>query len=453
MKFKIYKLLVNSSILSFPGILSILLSLISIPVHLSIAGVENYGNFIIFHFLLIISLILNLGIGKSITVSINNYPKKNKEISYQGIKYTFVVIFITLLIILILLSLKQLTIISKLINQTLINYFLFGVILSIMYSSLEGIFQGNRNFKSLSFFNFIFFSLSLSLPSLTLLYNEKLSLEELIFLSIITKFSTITIMFLSLLNKNLISRSNNQILYLNLKKNARWLTLNSVLIHFYDLFDKYLVKIFLGPIALATYSIPQQLTGKLSILSKGFSAYLLTNLSRKNNDDIVFNYTLKIFLLVIPTLIFLLFPLYELFLNLWLNDQYNQKILLLTKMFSLSAIFSCASHILITKFEASKTLSRNLKIEFLFLPIFIFSLYFFTSNKFSLLEISYFILLKEVILLILRLNLLKKIIKNLIIYYIYILFFLFTLFLSINYENLFYLFLILMVISIFIKND
>ena len=34
-------------------------------------------------------------------------------------------------------------------------------------------------------------------------------------------------------------------------------------------------------------------------------------------------------------------------------------------------------------------------------------------------EISYFILLKEVILLILRLNLLKKIIKNLIIYYIY----------------------------------
>ena len=95
-------------------------------------------------------------------------------------------------------------------------------------------------------------------------------------------------------------------------------------------------------------------------------------------------------------------------------------------MFSLSAIFSCASHILITKFEASKTLSRNLKIEFLFLPFFIFSLYFFTSNKFSLLEISYFILLKEVILLILRLNLLKKIIKNLIIYYIYILFSIYT---------------------------
>ena len=44
----------------------------------------------------------------------------------------------------------------------------------------------------------------------------------------------------------------------------------TILVHFYDLFDKYLIKIFLGPIAIATYSIPQQLTGKLSILSQRF---------------------------------------------------------------------------------------------------------------------------------------------------------------------------------------
>ena len=98
-------------------------------------------------------------------------------------------------------------------------------------------------------------------------------------------------MILSIISNNLISRSSDQVLFRNLKNNARWLTLNSVLIQFYDLFDKYLVKIFLGPIAIATYSIPQQLTGKLSILSKGFSAYLLTTLSRKNHDNFVFNYS------------------------------------------------------------------------------------------------------------------------------------------------------------------
>ena len=46
------------------------------------------------------------------------------------------------------------------------------------------------------------------------------------------------------------------------------------------------------------------------------------------------------------------------------------------------------------------------------MPFFLIFLYFLTSNKFSLIEISYLILFKEVALLILRLNLLKKIIKN-----------------------------------------
>ena len=215
-------------------------------------------------------------------------------------------------------------------------------------------------------------------------------------------------MIISILLNKLVSKSKSKILFLNLKKNAKWLTLNNVLIQFYDLFDKYLVKIFLGPIAIATYSIPQQLTGKLSILSKGFSAYLLTNLSRKNYDNKVFNYALEIFLKIIPIFIFLLFPLYEFFLNFWLNNQYSQTILLLTKIFSLCAIFSCTSHLLITKFEASKTLNKNLKIEFFLMPFFLISLYFFTKNNFSLTEISYLILVKEMILLILRLNILKK---------------------------------------------
>ena len=61
------------------------------------------------------------------------------------------------------------------------------------------------------------------------------------------------------------------------------------------------------------------------------------------------------------------------------------------------------------------------------MPFFLFSLYLFTSNKFSLIEISFLILLKEVILLFLRLNLLKKIIKNLFIHYLYIVFFINTL--------------------------
>ena len=87
------------------------------------------------------------------------------------------------------------------------------------------------------------------------------------------------------------------------------------------------------------------------------------------------------------------------------------------------------------------------------MPFFLIFLYFLTSNKFSLIEISYLILFKEVALLILRLNLLKKIIKNVSQYYIYITLFLSTLYISIYFENLLFFILILLIIINFIKND
>ena len=152
----INKLLINSAILFIPGILSIFLSLLAIPIHLNIAGIENYGNYIIFHFLLIISTIFNFGIGKSIAVSINNYPKKSKAISYQGIKYTFFVIIFSIIFFLIILNLNQIFFVSKLVKTSQINYLLLGISLSILYSSLEGILQGYQKFKSLSLYNFIF---------------------------------------------------------------------------------------------------------------------------------------------------------------------------------------------------------------------------------------------------------------------------------------------------------
>ena len=453
MNIKNYKILKNSTILSLPGLFSIFLSLISIPIHLNIAGTESYGNYIIFHFILVLSIIFNFGIGKSIAVSISNYPKKNKEISYQGIKYTCFISGILITVFYLFSSVSEFLFISNLLPSSYLNFIAYGFAISIIYSSLEGIFQGNHKFKSLSFYNFIFYSLSISLPSISLLYFENYSLKNLIIFSLIIKSLSIVIMLMAITNNNLITKSNNKILLLNLKNNSKWLTLSSLLIHFYDLFDKYLVKIFLGPIAIATYSIPQQLTGKLSILSKGFSAFLLPNLSKKKGDAHNFNFTIKIFLKLIPFLILLLFPFFDIFLNFWLKNNYNETILILTKIFSICSIFSCISHLLITKFEASKTLYRNLKVEFFLMPLFLTLLYFLTSNSFSLVQISILILLKEWILLILRLFLLRKDIKNLKNYYIYSLLLLIGLYLSISFEQLFFIFVMLLTLSFFLKND
>ena len=116
-----------------------------------------------------------------------------------------------------------------------------------------------------------------------LIYKNDLEVKELIFYSILIKLFTILIMYLIIIKNNYTKKSKNIILFKNLKENSKWITLNNILIQFYDLFDKYLIKIFLGSTAVAIYSIPQQLTGKLSIISKSFSAFLLPNLSLKKN--------------------------------------------------------------------------------------------------------------------------------------------------------------------------
>ncbi len=453
MNLKLYRLIKNSSILSTPGILSIFLSLISIPIHLEISGVESYGNYVVFHFLLVISLILNFGIGKSITVSINNVPKKNKEIAYHGLKYTFFIIFFLIIIFYLLYFFKEFFFIKNLVPYEILNLVALGIIISILYLSLEGILQGNQKFKSLSICNFIFFSLSISLPSISLLFFKNFLLNDLVIFSLVIKFLTILIMFLIIFKNSLISKAKNKVLIINLKNNSRWLTLNNLLIQFYDLSDKYLVKIFLGPVAIATYSIPQQLTGKLSIFSKGFSAFLLPNLSKKNQDIVSFNFTLKIFLIIIPIIIFFTFPLFDFFLDYWLKNNYNKEILILTKVFSLCSIFACASHLLITKFEATKTLNKNLRIEILLIPVFLIYLYYLTSNSFSLIYVGILILFKEWILLIIRLNLLRKNINNLKLYYLFSILFLISLYFSIYFEKFFLFFPIFLTTLYFINND
>ena len=70
-------------------------------------------------------------------------------------------------------------------------------------------------------------------------------------------------------------------------------------------------------------------------------------------------------------------------LDFEVNANGTLNLLQLTKIFSLVVIFSCASHILVTKFEASKTLYRNLKVEFFLMPFFLLALFFLTSKNYD----------------------------------------------------------------------
>jgi len=445
------KLLFSSTILSLPGLISIFVSLLSIPIHLKIAGIENYGNYIMFHLLLTISFLLNLGISKSIVISMNNFPKYREEVAFEGVKYTlFICFFILFFSILAILFFQEILGDEKIF---LIKYCSLGIIISLFYLCFEGIFLGNEKFKFSSLFNFIFYSLALSVPSLILIFYQNLTLENLIIISIMIKLLTIMLMMFVLILKGLIKKNKKKFLLNNLKKNSKWLTSNSILDQFYYILDKYLIKIFLGPVALATYSIPQQIMWKLSVISKGFSNFLLPLLSKKNSTNDDFNTSLNIFLRILPVIIFSIFPLYGLLLKIWLGSQFSEEILHLTKIFSLSVLFSCGSHILVTKFEASKILKQNIKFESYLLPFFLIIIFFLIINSFPLAFIALTILAKELILLVLRMNFLKMEINNVNKYYYYLIIFLIMFFFSIYNQPIFFILEIIMIINILINYD
>ena len=85
------------------------------------------------------------------------------------------------------------------------------------------------------------------------------------------------------------------------------------------------------------------------------------------------------------------------------------------------------------------------------MPFFLYSLYHLTSLDYSLLLISLLILIKEMVLFILRINILKQKIQKVNSYYLYSILFLIMLYLSFFNNNLYFVFLLLLILNLFRK--
>ena len=323
---KLFNLLKYSTILSLPSFLGIVFAIIAIPVHLQINGKSDYGNYIFFHFIISFGLLLNIGINKIVAVELAK-RKFVVEIIKQSLKLSLNIIFIITII----------SVMSCFIFEKYYNIFTIGIGLSItvIYLTLDGILQGFKKFKLLSIVNFIFYTLSLNIPSICLILDNTLDFENLIIFSIFLKiFSIITILiYIKKFYKIEYNKNSKYNFITKFKKYSKWYSLHMLNLQIFDFMDKYLIKIFIGPVALAIYSIPYQLAGKLTILSKSISAVLLPEISY-SNEKVNFNHSLNIFTFIIPLFILIIFPFLDEVLVLWLKDQYSIEILYLTKISS-----------------------------------------------------------------------------------------------------------------------
>lgn len=399
------KFFLNSFFSSLPGFISILLSLLSIPIYLKFGGKEEYGNYIFLHFLSFIAPILNFGLGKVSAINVS----KNKDQD----KIALVLFFKTLKNSLIILVFFFLFLIANIffgfMSPVLFLLAILSIFLTILFVTIEGIFQGKELFFGLMLINLFFYGVSLSLPPFLLIFQYK-NYENLFIFSLIIKASIVIISLYYLFRHKNLKFFYKYPSSLPYYSDQKWFSISNLFNITYEVMDKYLIKLHIGSTALAIYSIPQQLTGKLSILSKGVSAVLLPSIAIKKNELITKNLliSLKIFIFIIPFFIFLFFYFFDILFEIWIGKNSSTEIINLAKIFSVVTWVSCLSHLVISYYEGVGIIKKNSIIEMLFFPFFFAFLYLSILEK-NLIIIAFIVLFKEIILFILRST---RLIKN-----------------------------------------
>ena len=120
--------------------------------------------------------------------------------------------------------------------------------------------------------------------------NKYTNVNSLFQISVYCKIISIFIIFLILIFKNFINQKIfSKTIIEDFVSYAKWQTLSSTYIQIFDFFDKYLIKIFLGASSLSLYSIPQQIAGKLAVISEGMISVFLPRISSKQKFKVKYN--------------------------------------------------------------------------------------------------------------------------------------------------------------------
>jgi len=445
-----YTLLKGSFFLSLPGILSALIALISIPIYLEKISVNLYSDYLLQHFFLTISIVLNLGLSKITNIEIAKI--KNKKNLNNKIRIIFKIsviqsIFISLSIYLLLKFLILKFKIDSLYSIVDIKI-LFGLFITNIYLTMDSILKGQLYYMLSAFINLVFYSLSISLPVFFCLFFE-IKYNFLFNISIFIKlFSLIVLLFFILRKINFLKKIKNDN-FLNVYINSyKWITINLFFQQIYNYFDKYLIKIFFNNVFFVFYSVSQQIASKLTIPFNGLNTMFLTlnSKSKGNINELVKCLYLYIFLINI--IFYMLEPLLDPMLKLWLKKNYDEHYLILSLTFFLIAGIGSLSNMLLDFYDINSLSKKNFKIDLsIFLPFLTMVAFAIYYN--SIYFVAFSILLKDIILILIRIFPLNFNMKHK--FFIISQIIMLTLIVMLKILNFSYIYLLILHIFIFLK--
>ncbi len=392
---------------STSGIISIILTFVSLPIYLTYLSPVTYSSFLISHIFLSLSLVFNLNIGKIASINIQNKDKENKSLIIFNALFLSIIIavFFSLLISFIL---------SKIFfNEQEIDFFnvFFALVLSIIYINTESICKGLEKFKIVAISNLFFYGFSISGPSIFVwLHNRTNFINEieLFEISIIFKIISLIFILFSIFKYLFVLKKLSKNILISFKNQSFWMTLTNSYNQVFDYFDKYLIKLFLGPVIFINYAVAQQVASKLHIFSGAITSVMLPKLASQKtikNKSNVLSLHLILFYVSISIFILLLSDFFDDILSWWLPT--SDKITINDEFFKLFNIFLALtfiagkSLIIISLFEVNKITKKNCIFETISILPFAILLFWFISKD-DIILICYLILLKELLLFLAR---------------------------------------------------
>lgn len=426
----------NIIVSGLPGVISIFLSFFSIPLYLNLVSADVYANFLIQHFILSMGMFLNLNLGKFASIKI----QKINEILKKKIIFTTISISFILGIIISSFIYYLIYIISLKTNFIDLSISLFfGLVVTILFINVEFINKGLGYFKICSFLNFIFYGVSLSTPAFFLLVNNNsIFIENMFLISLYIKYFSFFFLFLILvIKRKFIFTKIDFSLIKDFRNHSKWMTITGIYNQIYDYIDKHLIKINLSSLMLITYSVPQQLAGKLTIFSQSIIVVLLPRLSTQKNElgkRNVLTSNIYFFFILMSLFLLATLPFYDEVLNWWLKKSYSEDLLKLFKIFIPLTFLSCLSSIIISFYEATLIAKKNTKYETISIIPFIIGLIICVYFK-NIFLFAILLFLKEFILIFVRIFSVKNYIVNFKYFNLYIIVFILAFVFSIFGQN------------------
>ena len=386
-----------------PGLISILLTFLSLPIYLKYLPPSYYSSFLISHIFMSLSLVFNFNIGKVASIKIQNKNKiLRSEIIFNALYLSFVASLISSLLLVFFLN-----IVFK--NENEINFLLIyiGLVLSILFINIEAIAKGLGKFKIVAISNLLFYGFSISGPSFLILNSfEKINADkiDLFAISIVFKIISLIIIIFSIIKYLSLNIKINKQTILSFKSQSFWMTLSNSYNQIFDYLDKYLIKLFLSPMIFINYTVAQQIASKISIFSSAITSVLLPKLALQKtriNKNKVLNLHLLLFYIPFSIFIIMFDFFFDDVLKWWLKESFNYDFYNLFNIFLILTFIACQSHIIISLYEANEIAKKNTIFESVIILPFIFLLFYLVSRD-NIILLCYLILVKEIILFLIR---------------------------------------------------